>query len=243
MSRDGRGLLSSSRPSPPGGYTFGQTSWVCLGLSHLTCCSCHTWLIVWLIVGVLFRVFNKRGSTSERGSFVRPALDERAHPGAGGDPPYRQAACSPAMGRSPAQLSAPQAAVLLAVLALSAAVPGTAAPDRPKEAGPMGCATVDRAVWPLEHRRAHTRAPARPLRRCDRSQPPHWPRGRKSPHQAPWASLGIPRPPSRPPAARRMPRRLPAWRVSSAAHGREPRPSRSSPHRPSHERKSEGARV
>ena len=52
------------------------------------------------------------------------------------------------MGRSTAQLSAPQAAVLLAVLALSAAVPATAAPDRPKEAGPMGCATVDRMVWP-----------------------------------------------------------------------------------------------
>ena len=79
---------------------------------------------------------------------MRPALDERAHPGAGGDPPYRQAACSPAMGRSPAQLSAPQAAVLLAVLALSAAVPGTAALDRPKEAGPTGCATVDRMMWP-----------------------------------------------------------------------------------------------
>ena len=59
-----------------------------------------------------------------------------------------QAACSPAMGRSSAQLSAPQAAVLLAVLALSAAVPGTAAPDRPKEAGPMGCATMNRVVWP-----------------------------------------------------------------------------------------------
>ena len=52
------------------------------------------------------------------------------------------------MGRSPAQLSAPQAAVLLAVLALSAAAPGTAALDRPKEAGPTGCATVDRMMWP-----------------------------------------------------------------------------------------------
>ena len=52
------------------------------------------------------------------------------------------------MGRSAAQLSAPQAAVLLAVLALSAAAPGTAALDRPKEAGPTGCATVDRMMWP-----------------------------------------------------------------------------------------------
>ena len=53
------------------------------------------------------------------------------------------------MGRSTAQLSAPQAAVLLAVLALSAAVPGTAALDRPKEAGPTkGRTTADRAVWP-----------------------------------------------------------------------------------------------
>ena len=82
--------------------------------------------------------------------FVRATcVGKRAHPGAGGGPPYRQAACSPAMGRSTAQLSAPQAAVLLAVLALSAAVPGTAALDRPKEAGPTrGCATVDRTVWP-----------------------------------------------------------------------------------------------
>ena len=52
------------------------------------------------------------------------------------------------MGRSPAQLSAPQAAVLLAVLALSAAAPGTAALDRPKEAGPTGRTGVDRMMWP-----------------------------------------------------------------------------------------------
>ena len=45
------------------------------------------------------------------------------------------------------QPSAPQTAVLLAVLVLSAAAPGAAARDQPKEAGPTGHATVDSTVW------------------------------------------------------------------------------------------------
>ena len=53
----------------------------------------------------------------------------------------------PERGRRATQPSAPQVAVLLAVLVLSAAAPGAAARDQPKEAGPTGCATVDCMAW------------------------------------------------------------------------------------------------